>query len=99
MSGASEPTVTWENDEAWSWEILDGQAGDVDLDVEFGQLRSIRRLGSWGSEVTLLDGRTFEMEGSNDVADGNKGLYVTLDDGETVLVPWRAGTAVAFTVR
>jgi hypothetical protein len=91
--------VRWDNDEAWSWEILDGRAGDVDLDVEFGQLRSIRRMGSWGSEVTLLDGRTFELEGSNDVADGNKGIYLTLDDGETVLVPWRDFREVVFSLR
>jgi hypothetical protein len=81
--------IRWDNDEAYTWEILDGRDGDVDFDVEFGQLRSIRRAGSWGSEVTLLDGRTLELEGSNDVDEDNKGIFIILDDGETVLIPWR----------
>lgn len=88
--------LRWDNDEAWSWEILDGRAGDVDLDVEFGQLQRVERLGGWGARVTLLDGRSFEMEGSNDVDDGNKGIYVTLDDGETVLVRWEDFREAAF---
>jgi hypothetical protein len=81
--------VRWDNDEAYTWEILDGRDGDVDFDVEFGQVRSIRRAGSWGSEVTLLDGRSLHLEGSNDVDEDNKGIFVTFDDGETVLIPWR----------
>lgn len=81
--------IRWDNDEASTWEILDGRDGDVDFDVEFGQVRSIRRAGSWGSEVTLLDGRILQLEGSNDVDEDNKGIFVTFDDGETVMIPWR----------
>ena len=75
--------IRWDNDEAYTWEILDGRDGDVDFDVEFGQVRSIRRAGSRGSEVRLLDGRTLQLEGSNDVDEDNKGIFVSLDDGET----------------
>ncbi|HKJ01033.1 MAG TPA: hypothetical protein VJ997_01225 [Longimicrobiales bacterium] len=81
--------IRWDNDEAYSWEILDGRDGDVDFDVEFGQVDSIRRAGSRGADVTLRDGRTLHLEGSNDVDEDNKGIFLTLDDGETVLVPWR----------
>ncbi len=91
-----EGAVRWDNDESWSWEILNGRLGDVDMDIEFGQVLSVRRLDEWGAEVTLLDGRTFELEGSNDVDDGNKGTYVLRSDGETVLVPWLEVLEVRF---
>jgi hypothetical protein len=70
--------------------------GGVTFDVEFGQIRSIRALGSRSAEVTLLDGRTFELEGSNDVNDDNKGIFVTMGDGDTVLIHWRDFRAVEF---
>ncbi len=38
--------------------------------------------------MTLLDGRTFELEGSNDVDRDNKGIFVEQDDGSMVLVRW-----------
>jgi len=82
-------TIRWDNDEAYTWEILDGESEDVTFDIEMGQVASIRRDGSWGAEVTLVDGRTFQLEGSNDVDEGNKGIFVTPEDGETVMVPWR----------
>ncbi|MDP2957267.1 MAG: hypothetical protein Q8N53_12660 [Longimicrobiales bacterium] len=91
--------IRWDNDEAWSWEILDGRTGEVQLDVEFGQISSIRRLRSGGAEVTLMDGRTFDMDGSNDVDDGNKGIFVTLADGETALVRWSDLREVTFQAR
>ena len=92
-------TIRWDNDEAYTWEILDGDAEDVTFDIEMGQVASIRRDGSWGSEVTLLDGRTFQLEGSNDVDEDNKGIFVTPEDGETVLVPWRDFREVVFRSR
>jgi hypothetical protein len=89
-------TIRWDNDEAYTWEILDGEADDVTFDIEMGRVASILRDGSWGSEVTLLDGRRFVLEGSNDVDEGNKGIFVTRDDGEAVLVPWRDFREVVF---
>jgi hypothetical protein len=68
----------------------------VDFDIEFGQVRSIEPLGGHGAEVTLRDGRTFQLEGSNDVDDGNKGIYVTPEGGDTVLVHWDEFRRVTF---
>ncbi len=48
-----------------------------------------------GAEVTLLDGRVILLEGSNDVNDDNKGIFIQVDDqagslaGGWVLVPWK----------
>ena len=80
--------VRWDNDEEYTWEILNGVDGGLDFDIEFGQVETVRKLGSWGAEVTLRDGRTFELEGSNDVDRDNKGIFVEQEDGSLVLVRW-----------
>ena len=82
-------TIRWDNDEEYTWEMLDGEIRDgVALDIEFGAIRSIERVGYDHSRVTLKDGRTFELGDSNDVDEDNKGLYVERTDGTLVLVPW-----------
>ena len=88
--------VRWDNDEENSWEILDGRIDDVDMDVEFGQISRIRRAGYRGAEVTLVDGRVLDLEGSNDVDEDNKGIFVTREDGDTLLIPWRDFREVTF---
>ena len=81
--------IRWDNDEEYSWEILDGELRDgVELDIEFGAIASIERVGYEVSRVTLRDGRSFELSGSNDVDETNKGVYVERSDGTMVLVPW-----------
>ncbi len=89
--------IRWDNDEEFGWEILDGRLADgVDLDVELGRIRSIERVSYDASRVTLRDGRTFRLDGSNDVDDGNRGLYVERTDGTLVLVPWDRFESVTF---
>lgn len=81
--------IRWDNDEEFTWELLDGRLpGGVDLDVEFGAIRLIERTGPEGVRITLVDGRTFDLGESNDVDDGNKGIYVERSDGALVLIPW-----------
>jgi len=88
--------IRWDNDEQWSWEALDGESRDVELDVEFGLIRSISRVSARSARVTLLDGREFVMRGSNDVNDENKGIFIELDDGGTVMLDWDEFERVEF---
>ena len=81
--------IRWDNDEAFTWEVLDGRAEGVDYDVELGLVRSIEPVGSSSARVELLDGRALLLEGSNDVSDENLGIFVRAAGGETVLVRWR----------
>ncbi len=67
--------IRWDNDEAFSWEMLDGEYRDVEFSVEFGNIARIVRT-NWGAEVTLKDGRSFELSDSNDVDDDNGGISV-----------------------
>ncbi len=81
--------IRWDADEDYSWELLDGQWRDVVFDIEFGKIAVIERASSRSAEVTLLDGRTFELEDSNDVDSDNKGIFIQFDDtGEWVMVTW-----------
>jgi hypothetical protein len=88
--------LRWDNDEEWSWEILDGRYDGVVYDVEFGEVRHVRREGARGATVTLVDGRVLDLEESNDVNHDNKGVYVTPAGGETVLVRWDEFREVTF---
>lgn len=89
--------IRWDNDEEYGWEILDGELVDgVDLDVEMGTIRSIERVSFDASRVTLRDGRSFVLGGSNDVDEGNRGVYVERSDGTLVLVPWDRFEDVTF---
>ena len=88
--------IRWDNDEQWSWEALDGESRDVQLDVEFGLIRSISYVSVRSARVTLLDGREFVMRGSNDVNDENKGIFIELDDVEMVMLDWDEFERVEF---
>jgi hypothetical protein len=86
--------ILWDADEGYSWEILNGEDRDIVYEVELGLIATIERDSSRSAEVTLLDGRVLEMEGSNDVNEENKGILIELDDpagdhpGGWVMVSW-----------
>ena len=90
--------ITWDDDEEYSWEILNGSYRGVEFDVEFGMIKSIERQSSRGSIVTLKDGRVLKMRDSNDVDDDNNGIIITLDDGEVVELDWYEFDRVDFKV-
>jgi hypothetical protein len=116
--------IRWDGDEEYSWELLDGEDGDLTFDVEFGNIAAIERrlemlvtvtVGARGAgvnpetvegvRVTLRDGRVFELDGSNDVDDGNDGIFIVLDqsgdspddeDTRWVMVRWEDFRSVRF---
>ena len=77
-----EGEIRWDADEARSWEFLNGRdEDDVVFTIEFGFVSRIERGEAWGAQVTLLDGRTFELEDSNDVDWDNKGILIAPTGG------------------
>ena len=68
--------IRWDADEAGSWEFLNGRANDVVFTIEFGYVSRIERGEAFGATVTLLDGRVFELDDSNDVDWDNRGILV-----------------------
>lgn len=79
--------IRWDNDEEYTWEMLDGEYVDSEIDVAFASIRSIEKSLA-GALVTLADGRAFEITGSNDVDDDNKGIFVATDEGSLIMVLW-----------
>ena len=88
--------IRWDNDESESWELINGEMEDIEFDIELGHIRSIQRLSSRSSEITLHDGRVFELRGSNDVNDENDGIYIIEDTGEEYRINWRDFEKVVF---
>ena len=92
-----EGLIRWDADEEGSWELLNGRADDVTFSIEFSQVSRIVRGEVYGAAVTLLDGRTFELDDSNDVDWDNKGILIAPeassggggpDQSRWRLVPW-----------
>lgn len=73
--------IRWDRDEAYAWELLDGKQRGVEFKIEFAKIARIDRMAH-GAEVTLRDGRTFQLHGSNDVDNDNRGIVI--EDGHFV---------------
>jgi hypothetical protein len=80
--------IRWDDDEEYTWEIIDTEFKGVEMDIELGNISSIRRKGCCSAVITLWDGHEFKVKGSNDVDDENKGIYVTLDSDEEIEIDW-----------
>jgi len=88
--------IRWDNDEEYSWEFLDGDYHDIEFEIEFGLIKEIERKSYSSSLVTVSDGRTFRLRGSNDVDEDNKGIFVITDSGEEVEIEWDEFAKVKF---
>lgn len=80
--------IRWDDDEEYTWEVLDGDKRDVEFDIEFGYIKEIEKKSYRSSIVTVWDGRSFELRGSNDVDDDNKGVFIELENGDEIEVEW-----------
>jgi hypothetical protein len=88
--------IRWDDDEEFTWEILDGEDHDVTFDIEFGKITEIRAAGSHAATVTMQDGRSFRLSGTNDVNDKNNGIFVTANGGKEIEVDWDEVDRVEF---
>lgn len=80
--------IRWDADEAYTWEMLNGETRDVKFRIEFGMIKSITRDSFRESQVTLWDGRTFDLRGSNDVDESNKGIIISQPGKKDIFVDW-----------
>lgn len=90
-----EGRVVWDNDEAYSWEMLNGESRGAEFHVEFENISTMER-NRRGVMVELHDGRTYELSGSNDVDRGNRGVFVIDASGNTHRIEWEAFDSVRF---
>lgn len=90
--GNFEGFIQWDNSECTSTDILDTRQQDLAM----GDIRIIKRDPGEGAIVTLKDGQVLELSGSNDVDNGNRGVFVETADHGRVTVPWSRFTQVEF---
>jgi len=89
-----EGAITWDKDEQFSWETLDGSAKDIDYAIPFANIASIENSSSRGAVIHLLDGTTLELRDSNDVNEENQGIAVEDRDGRRTEFDWDAFQAI-----
>lgn len=80
--------IQWDAEECISIDKLDGESVDGDLSIEMGKLRSIARNSRHSSRVVLADGRSLDLDGTNDVDSSIRGIYVEDPRYGRVDVPW-----------
>ena len=88
--------IRWDDDEEYTWEILDGDYRGAAFDIEFGLIKSIEKNSTRTALITVWDGRSFRLRGSNDVDDENKGIFITLANGEIEEIGWDEFEKVEF---
>jgi len=94
--GSFEGFLQWDHDERLSEDELNGDYEDGELDIKFGNIKQIKKR-SRGSDVVLNSGRSFYMDGSNDVDDDNRGIIVNIPGSGRVDIPWDEFEEITFT--
>jgi len=88
--------IRWDDDEEYTWELLDGENHDIDFDIEFGMIAAIEKVSYNSSRVTLKDGRSFKLRGSNDIDSDNKGIFIFENEDDEIIVDWEDFERVEF---
>jgi len=86
--GDFEGYLQWDKEEALTGDKLDGDTEDGKVSIEMGRIRAIERRSRRASTIELVDGRRFEMSGSNDVDADNRGICVEDARFGRVEIPW-----------
>jgi len=80
--------LAWDNDEQYTWEHLNGEYKGVEMAIPFGVIMGIAKSSQRTAEVTLKNGTTYLLSGSNDVNEENKGVIVFRDKGDAEEIDW-----------
>ncbi len=81
--------IIWDNDERLASDKLDGNSADGKVAIRFAEIEGIEKSGN-GSQVTLKSGRSIFLDNSNDVNNGNRGVFVVNPDYGIIKFSWRA---------
>ena len=68
--------ITWDFDEAYTHDILDGQYNKNYMRIEFNNIKMIEYNSGSSARVTLKSGEAYILRGVNDVNSANKGIVV-----------------------
>ncbi len=88
--------IMWDKSECLSIDILNGKNDQGDQSVAMGKIRSIEKKNSQSVHIVEKDGRTYDMQGSNDVNRNNRGIWILSNDQGWINVPWKRFRKVTF---
>ncbi len=88
--------IMWDKSECLDIDKLDGENADGDLSLPMSEVRRITRLDNRKVLIDTVEGRSFEMWGSNDVDEGNRGIWILTPDRGWICVTWKRFRQITF---
>ncbi|MFC3195815.1 hypothetical protein ACFODZ_16290 [Marinicella sediminis] len=85
--GTFQGRIMWDKDERMISEKLDGIENDKEYEIKFAEIKSIERKDnqSW---VVLNDGKNLLLGGTNDVNNGNRGIWIDHPNYGRLEIKW-----------
>ena len=68
--------MVYDIDEAYTWEILNGNKSDVEYVIPFEKVVSEEPLSEKVTKVSLRGGEILNLEGTQDVTESNSGILI-----------------------
>jgi len=82
--------IQWDSQECLSSDELDGDSEDGRIEIPMGKIASIERRNRRSAKVTLRDGRSMVLDGTNDVDSSIRGILVEDARYGRVEIDWDA---------
>jgi hypothetical protein len=89
--------VCWDMDETYDEDILDGDERHRSRKIAFRKIEKIERRSSGSADVTLKSGKTLELDDSNDIDSGNRGIVISDLNLGSIIVKWDDFDFIVFT--
>lgn len=87
---------TFDLDEDWDMELLEGSTGGVHFQIPFQQLSKVNPLNTSLSKVLMKNGKVLNLGNHNDVTAKNWGVIVWLIDSKYKYIPWDKVSEIRF---
>jgi hypothetical protein len=81
--------IMWDKSECLDIDNLDGENDSGDLTIPMGNIRSIEKVDNRSVLIEEKDGSSYDMRGSNDVNEDNRGIWILTQDQGWVDIPWK----------
>lgn len=88
--------LVYDLDEAWDFEILQGNIDDLEYNIPFRFIKKIAPKSFNSSLVELRNGEQLRLEGSQDVNQNNDGVLVFENEKDPTWIPWEKIEHVEF---
>lgn len=88
--------ITWDVDEVFSTDMLDGETSAYEYEIPFGAVEAISRNNRRSADILLHSGERLTLSGTNDVNRSNRGITVSDPALGQVKMPWDAFGDIRF---